>query len=326
MGSSTVSLQSVVDNVVTQGAPNPLTHPSGYGTKLAIDIGNDTMSALIDERFNWKWNRKLAPPIFTNSWQQDYPCVGNTDIAWLENFDRIDINNTSFPKPLEMCTARKDLPATSYNRNGPVNQICWLYNSEMYYGRWPGASRTFYPLVGSNPTQQNPIMSMKDANGNLLIVTGFGTTGAVAPVLAASSPEGSTVVDGTVTWTVVAPTSKGFRVYPLPGATGPVWMCVPRYQMIAKTFTKLQDMIDPIPDDQARHFRKGYRAFCFDASNNPNDRAKFQDAYSEWEKTLLSIRTVADKEQNSYALIPATFPVDPIYPGQRNPQDPSQPY
>lgn len=326
MGSSTVSLQSVIDNVTTQGAPNPLTHPSGFGTALAIDIANDTMSELIDERFNWKWNRKLAPPIFTNSWQQDYPCVGNTDIAWLENFDRIDINNTSFPKPLDQCMARKDLPATSYCRNGPVNQLCWLYNSEMYYGTWPGAGATYYPLIGTNPTQQNPLMSMKDVNGNLLIVTAFGTTGTTAPALPANSPEGTQATDGTVTWTVVSPTSKGFRVYPLPGSTGPVWMIVPRYQMRAVFFTDLQQMIDPIPDDQARHFRKGYKAHCLDASNNPQDRAKFQDAFNEWQQTLLKVRQVPDKEQNAYGLLPATFPVDPVYPGIRNPQDPSQPY
>src|SRR6201986_2246949 len=140
MGSSTVSLQSVVDNAVTQGAPNPLTHPSGYGTALAIDIANDTMSTLINERFNWKWNRKLAPPIFTNSWQQDYPCVGNTDIGWLENADRIDINNSSYPKPIKTITARKDLPPST-DSPGPVGQICWLYNREMQFGRWPGPSK-----------------------------------------------------------------------------------------------------------------------------------------------------------------------------------------
>jgi hypothetical protein len=325
MGNSTISLQMVLDNAVAQGAPNPLNLPSGYNTQLAIDVGNDTIGEYIHERFNWKWNRKLAPPIFTNSWQQDYPCVGNTDIGWLENADRIDINNTSYPKPLETITARKDIAPTTYSR-GPVGQICWLYNDQLQYGQWPGAQQTYSPLVSPQAQVQNPLRTMRDKNGNLFIVTTDGTTGLSAPFLAANAPEGTPMPDGSVIWTCVAPKSKGFRVFPLPGATGPVWMIVPRYQMQPPTFASMQQMIDPIPDDQARHFRRGYRAYCLDASSNPNDRAKFQDAFNQWQATLLTARKDGDKELNAYALLPASYPVDDIYPGLRNPQDPSQPY
>jgi hypothetical protein len=325
MGNSTVSLQSVIDNVTSQGVPSPLDNPSGYGNQLALDCGTDTMSELINERFNWKWNRKLAPAVYTNSWQQDYPCVGNTDVGWLENADRIDINNTSYPKPIRTITARKDLPTTTYSR-GPVGQICWLYNQEMTFGSWPGPNVTYYPLVSAMPTQQNPLRSMRDKNANLLIVTTDGVTGATAPFAAPNAVEGTVVNDGSVVWTVVAPMSIGFRVYPLPGATGPVWMIVPRYQMKPPIFTLLDQFINPIPDDQARHFRRGYRCYCFDASSNPQDRAKFQDSYNEWQKTLLDIKKNGDKELNAYGLLPASFPVDDIYPGLRNPQDPSEPY
>jgi len=167
---------------------------------------------------------------------------------------------------------------------------------------------------------------MKDANGNMLIVTTDGTTGTTAPAAPAASAEGVTVNDGTVVWTVVAPTSKGFRVFPLPGATGPVWMLVPRYQILPPTFSTLGQMIDPVPDDQAKHFRRGYRAYCFDASSNPQHQAKFQSAFQQWQQTLMGIKEEADKEQNAYGLLPASYPVDDIYPGLRNPQDPSQPY
>ena len=83
-----------------------------------------------------------------------------------------------------------------------------MYNSDLNYGSWPGPGKTFYPLLTTAANPQNPIMSMVDANGNLLIVTGFGVTGAAAPVLPALSAEGATVTDGTVTWTVVAATSR----------------------------------------------------------------------------------------------------------------------
>jgi len=326
MGNSSVSLQSVIDNVVTQGVPSPLAHPSGYGTQLALEIGDDVMAELINERFNWKWNRKLAPSFCTNSWQQDYAVPGLcNDLAWLENADRVDINNSSDPKPLKMITARRDIPATSYCR-GPVTDICWMFNSELTFKTWPGPTVTYYPLIGANPTTQNPYMQILDANGNMLVLTTFGITGTTAPAATAGATEGTKVNDGTCIWTVCAPTSRGFRIYPLPGPTGPTWQITPRYQMIAVTFNELQQMIDPIPDDQARHFRRGYRVYALQASPNPADRARFADSYNDWMKSLLDIRKEADKELNVYALIPATFPVDEIYPGLRNPMNPAEPY
>lgn len=325
MGNSTVSVQSVIDNVTTQGVPSPLNAPGGYGTSLAIDIANDVLSELINERFNWKWNAKNAPPFYTNSWQQDYPQVGNADIGWLENADRVDINNTSMPKPLVQITARKALPRTSYAR-GPIGNLAWAYNRELDFGKWPGPNVTYYALVGPNPRYTNPVMSMIDTAGNMLIVTTFGTTGAAAPAAPPNSLEGVTVPDGTVIWTVVSPTSKGFRIHPIPGGNGPTYQIIPHYQMSPTLIQTLQDFIEPLPDDQARHFRRGYKAYCLGASPNPQDRAKFQDSYNEWIQTLLTIRKDGDKELNAYGLIPASYPVDDIYPGLRNPQDPSTPY
>lgn len=326
MGNSSVSVQSVIDHIVTQGIPSPLSHPAGYGTQLALDIGTDVMSDLISKRFNWKWNRHLAPALYTNSWQQDYPYPGTVNtMGWLENADRIDINNTSNPKPLKQITARKDLPLTSYCR-GPVSDVCWVYNSEMKLGAWPGAGVTYYPLVtGINPVKQNSPMGIQIGTTILTLKT-FGTTGTAVPVIPATAAEGDPITDGTCVWTVCAPTSKGFRVYPLPGATGPVWQVIPRYQSLPPIITTLQQMIDPIPDDQAKHFRRGYQAFSLRASPNPQDRQRFQPDYTEWIETLLAIRETADKELNVYGLVPATFPVDEIYPGWRNPRDPSTPY
>ena len=85
---------------------------------------------------------------------------------------------------------------------------------------------------------------MVDANGNLLIVTGFGVTGAAAPVLPALSAEGATVTDGTVTWTVVAATSQGFRVDWLPNATSPNYQIIPYYQVDPPKFATLSQMLD----------------------------------------------------------------------------------
>ena len=324
MGNSTVSLQAVIDWTTTQGVPSPLSHPAGYGTQLAIDVGDDVMSDLISERFNWKWNRRMATPVFTNSWQQDYPMPGTENwVGWLENGDRIDINNTSNPKPLSQITARKDIPLTSFCR-GPVTDICWIYNSEMQLGSWQ-AGAIYNPLVGTNPTQQNPLMAI-NLGGAILALSQFGTTGTTPPTVTAATPEGTIVPDGTAAWVICSPTSKGFRVYPLPGPTGPVWQINPRGQMLPPAFANLQQMLDPIPDDQAKHFRKGYRAYCLDASPDPKDRQRFQADYNQWISSLFEIKKSADKELNMSGLVPASFPVDAVYPGWRNPRDPSQPY
>src|ERR1700678_3122844 len=100
MGNSTVTLQSVNDFVAAGGVANPLNQPSGYGTQLALTLGSDVMADFIAERFNWKWNSIVAAPFYTNSWQQDYPQIGLVNVDWGEDADRVDINNTSIPKPL----------------------------------------------------------------------------------------------------------------------------------------------------------------------------------------------------------------------------------
>lgn len=325
MSGSTVTLQSVIDNCASQNVPSPLSNPSGFGEQLALDIANDVMGDLIAERFNWKWNSKVAAPFYTNSWQQDYPTLSLTDMDWGESADRIDINNTSFPLPLYNMTWRKQLPRTSY-ANGVLNQVCWMYNRDLTFGAWPGAAVTFYPLVGTNPTAQNPIMSMIDANGNLLIVTSFGTTGNAAPALPANSAPGTTVEDGTVTWTVVDPGGQGFRVYGLPSATGPTWQIIATYQKIAPLFTTLQQTLDPIPDNYSRFFRRGYYTYCLKASANPNDTRKFEPERTAWLMQLEKSKQQGDREVNAYGLLPSTSPVESLYGHLRNPQDPAEPY
>lgn len=324
MGNSTISLQKILDRVATKGIPTPLAMASGFGQDLALSMANDVMSDIIAQRFNWKWNRKTAPSFYTNSWQQDYPLAGITNIGWLEDCDRVDINNTSLPKPLKQITVRRQLSRASASW-APTSDICWMYNSQLVFGTWPGPGVTFSPLVATQ-IKQNPLMSMVDANGNLLVVSGFGTTGSNAPILAANSAEGTTVADGTVTWIVVAPTSQGFRVHPLPGAAGPVWQITPYYQMKSPTFLILDQLIDPIPDDFSSHFQKGMDAYCLMASPNPGDDKRGLEAKQDWLRSLVNLCEQADREADAYAMIPQTSPVENIYAGMRNPQDPSQPY
>jgi hypothetical protein len=326
MGNSTIKLQDVIDWTKAKGIPVPTDQPTGYGTSLAIKLGNDVMGDIVAERFNWKWNRATAIPFYTNSYQQDYPQIGLTAIGWLEDADRIDINNTSIPKPLRSITVRRQLSRTSYAAQ-PVDQLCWMQNSQLTYGTWPGAGVTFNPLI-STQVKQNPIMSMIDANGNRLVLTTFGTTGLAAPVLPASSAEGLTITDGTAVWTVVSPDGQGFRVFPLPGATGPVYQLTPYYQAKLQAIATLNSLLNPIPNDYIRLFQVGYDSYCLQSSPNPADQQKGARQYELWIKAMLDMKKQGDREADAYAMLPATSPVEFVYgpSGLRNPQDPSQPY
>jgi hypothetical protein len=225
MGNSTIQLGKMFDLVAARGIFDPRTGPSGFGDALSLNCANDTIADLICERFNWKWNSQIATPFYTNSWQQDYPQLAQPGgpIGWGEDLTAVDINNTQIPKPIAMPTPkwRRNLPrvnaygVTGGGYLGCFTNLCWMYNKDLTIAQWPGANVTFYPLVGNGPTQQNPIMNMLDANGNILIVTTFGTTFS-GTILAITGIE-IVVVDGVITLTLTysgddVPFSAGLEV------------------------------------------------------------------------------------------------------------------
>jgi hypothetical protein len=322
MGNSTVTLQSVLDNVSAKGIPNPLNNPTGFGVALALDLADNTMADLLSQRFNWKWNSKNGPTFYTNCYQQDYPLLGLNDVDWLEDAVRIDVNNPTIPKPMGAMIIRRDLSRTSMT--GVPLEICWMFNRQLIFGTWPGAGVTFYPLVGASPIPNNPVMSMVDVNGNLLIVTTPGVTGVAAPSLPAAALPGATVTDGSVTWTVVSPDSQGFRVSLVPG-NGTTWQMYTKYQTVKPIFRSLDQLIDPIPDNDVHLFRIGYEWQCRGASPNPLDRQTFQREYPIWLKTLDALKRQGAEEMDAFGMYPATYPVEYVIPA-RNPRDPSQPY
>jgi len=325
-GNSTYSLRSVLDGLAARGMKDPSKQPSGSGLIITLEIANDAMADLISARFNWKFNSALATPFLTNSWQQDYPQIAQVNgvIGWGEDCTQTDINNTMIPKPNWRVTWRKAIPRISSFESftpPPGWQIQWAYNQDLTFGTWPGAGVTFYPLLTGGPVQQNPIMSMIDSNGNYLIVTGFGTTGGSAPAAPANAPEGTNVTDGSVTWTVVSATSQGFRVWPLPNATGPVYQIAPTYQLDPPKITAMAQLMNPLPDSYIRHFRRLFRYHSLDVSQDPSDKKEYQEGQQMTEggipRYLLPILEAAkqgDKEQNSYGLVPATSPVENVWP------------
>jgi hypothetical protein len=332
MPNSTISLATVFDTIAAKGVPDPRGGPSGYGDTLALEIASEVIADLLGgavdgrgdvTRFNWKFNRAAAIPFQLNSWQQDYPQLAQPGgiIGWGEDCDILDINNTVLPKPLNWdgaVTWKKQLTRTSLSRWRP-SQISWMYNKNLNFGTWPGPNITFYPLLTPGPNPQNPIMSMIDANGNLLIVdvittNGAGTTGSTPPSLPANSAEGARVSDGipgsAVVWVCVSPTSQGFRMDWLPNATSPNYQILPYYQIEPPRFTTFAQMLDPIPDSFSRHFFRGLEAGMYIASPNPGDLKRGQEARAEWMASLVVMTGQANKETDAYQLVPITQPVE----------------
>jgi hypothetical protein len=315
MGNSTIKLGEMFDFVAFSGIPDPRKGPSGYGDKAALIIANGVIKSLVCERLNWKWNSAVAAPFYTNSWQQDYPQLAqpNGPIGWGEDITAININDTALPKPIMRPVPkwRKNLPRTSSTLWGVFN-MCWMYNRDMALGVWPGAGKVYQPLVGNGPTAQNPILNCLDANGNILILTTFGTTGTTAPKAAANAPEGTTVTDGTVVWTVVSPTSQGFRLDNLPGATAPVWEIIPVFQYDPPLFTSMAQTLDPVPDSYSLYFREGLEAGCKKAATDPKMKQDGEKEWEFWEEVKMPRQALkqGDREMNAYGLMPAGGVVD----------------
>jgi hypothetical protein len=317
VGNSTITLAKAYNVTAVRGIPDPRNAPSGYGDQLAMDVANEVAADFISERFNHKWNSANAVPFYTNSWQQDYPQLAQPQgkIGWGENVTLVDYNSTVTPKPLWSSpdmTWTRALPIVNSTSWRP-SRVCWMYNKDLTLGTWPGANVTYYPLITTGPQQANPLMSMLDKNANILIVTGFGTTGSTAPYLPANSAEGTTVADGTVTWTCVSPTSQGFRLNTLPGQTQPTYQVLPVYQIEPPTFTSMQQMLDPIPDSYSRVFLRGLRANCLKASPDPQDLKRGETDYAIWLKALIDGMKQGDRETNSYGLQPVRSVVEDRY-------------
>ncbi|MGB9408418.1 MAG: hypothetical protein WCA89_12835 [Terracidiphilus sp.] len=332
VGNSSITLENVFDEQAAMGIYDPRNAPSGYGLQLALRLGNDTLSDLIAGppgpngeylRFNWKWNRAIATPFLTNSFQQDYPQLAQPSgiVGWGDDCDKIDINNTMVPKPVNVPSSpkwKRNLSRISAQFNGIVGgptALCWMYNNDLSWGTWPGAGVTYAPLITSGAVPQNPIMNFIDSNGNYLILTGYGTTGTTAPSAPANSAEGVTVIDGNCQWTVVSGTSQGFRIWPLPGGSGPVYQIIPNFQFEPPVLTSIGQALNPIPNSFIRHFRRALEFQSKMADPDPNVRSAALKEYPLWLVGLKSAAQQGDKEMNAYGLMPATSPVDNIWPG-----------
>src|SRR6202022_3585311 len=122
------------------------------------------------------------------------------------------------------------------NALAPVYNATFLPNSLLYFGVWggspsslgndPKAGSIYTNPLGAKSQPANPIAQIIDANGNYLVLTGYGTEGTTAPVAPANSAPGTLATPGTgatTAWTVIDPYGQGIRITPVPSQTGTVW-------------------------------------------------------------------------------------------------------
>lgn len=321
MGNSTYTLQNVVDDAISYGEIQPVLNVPGYENAPALAIANTVMTNMLAPSFPQKWNEIIIPPFYSSSFQQDYAIPGLTTLAWLQRGTALDVNNTAIPKPRFLVEVGRSLPQASANQtsvsflSNPKFIINWFPNDQLYYGTWGGSSSSSgndpvalqvitNPLSPGTSQPSNPITQIKDSNGNFLVLTTYGTTGASAPTAAVKAAPGITVNDGTCVWTVVDAKGQGMRLIPVPSQTGIVWQFNLVGQARPVKLTTLGQSLDPIPDDYYEYFRQGFIAHCFMRSPEEKTRKMGQVQFQLWQAALAEARQKSDRERDECGFVP----------------------
>lgn len=306
---------------------SPVLGRSGWERRPGLDFINNVMSKILSQNLPWKFNRNNAPSFLTVALQQDY--VSNvTDLGWLEQGWRLDINNSTnagnrAPKPVFTGETVRDIQQTSMQSGFPF-QISWLPNNQATMGVWQ-ANTAYGCGYGQAQVPASPIQQFIDANGNILfinsnalglsinspgfsgsapIVVGvpYGTSGGTQPVLPANSAAGATIADGTITWTVASPNAVCFRLGPLPAFSSLCWLITPIYQMKPRRFTSLQQLLAPIPDEYFYMLQDGFIAMCKMHAGAKDAR----DDYAKWEESLIVAVRGSDREREEFSFVPSS--------------------
>lgn len=361
---STIRLSEIVDDASSHGDIAPALATGGVSNTPSISAANDVMQAIINggpagQPYNWKWNRFNVKPFCTISYQQDYFVPGVVKLGWLESCWASNINQTSIPKQKQQLEVKKDLEVT-YDQTGYPGKISWMPNNLLQTGTWgaaplgptPGNPSGNTTAIGTNPTGlQNPgpgviytnplgianqpinaTTCITDPNGNLWVLTTFGTCGNTQPTWPTSitypttvnpTATATTVNDGTCVWTAINPSGQGFRLNPIPPQTGVVWLIQPVAQYKAPRFTSMAQTLEPIPDDFEWAFKQGFFAECYRRHPDPKVRGKYQLERQIWLESLDKAVRQADREMDDVGFYPGTSvmdtgtamnPINPAYP------------
>jgi hypothetical protein len=134
----------------------------------------------------------------------------------------------------------------------------------------------------------------------------------------------TTVLDGSVVWSAINPKGQGFRVNPMPTQTGPVWQIAPIGQARIAPFTRMQQYLEPIPDDFFSYFKDGFFAQCYRYHPDPKIRAKFEAEYTIWMTSLNRAVSQGSREADDFGFVPTSNIMDTGW--AFNPVNPAMPY
>lgn len=327
---SVITLQKMLDKVLPLGDVKPvLADVAGYQLEPFITICTDVYSDIVGVAFPHPWNEVKIPQFYTNSFQQDYALI-NPDgtsffnVEWLQQGIVVEMTSTVLPKPWGYAECgRAQTQATGsfrqpMNWSWPTFTVTRLPNFMLYYGTWgasnsggnatfgnnPGPGSIYTNPVSSSVMAANPVTQIQDTNGNLQLVTTYGTCGLVQPSWpAAGSPAGTRTTDGTTVWTIVDPNGTGIRISPVPSQTGVVFQFNLIGQMPPIEFTSLSQTFAPFPDKYQTYFRQGIIAQCYRYSSDPKVQMKFEKNYAIWLKSLNELRVVEDRELEEYQFV-----------------------
>jgi hypothetical protein len=344
---STISLQEIVDDAQSIGDLAPALATGGYVGIPALSIANDVISAMLlggptGQPLNWKWNRINVRPFPTISYQQDYFVPDVFNVGWLEYAWASNINQTSVPKQKQDLEVHRDLEVT-YQQTGSPGKICWIPNDQCQTGTWgatplgptannpsgdtisigvnlgglqnPGPGVIYTNPVGPLNAPINATTCITDPNGNLWLLTTYGTCGTVQPTwpttpsyptLDSPNTVSTTVTDGTCVWTAINPKGQGFRLNPIPPQTGVVWMIQVVAQMRQAKFKTLSQTLEPIPDDYATYFKQGFFAQCYRRNPDPKVRARFADEWKLWLDSLDKAIKAGQREPDDVGFYPGS--------------------
>ncbi len=319
---STLNAQLLIDYARTFPWTTPFLGVAGYTTQPAVSFLDEVVKKILAKTNPWKWNAAKFPVINTSPYQQDYPTsISQNVLGWLQAAVIVDINNTSNPLPILPITAVDRLLPTMVM--GRPQKVAWVANSIAITGVWgrgepndPGPESAYMnPIVlqGGGPGN-NPFTTITDANGNILVVTGYGpgnvsgVTGSTPPAAPANSQAGVTVQDGQITWTVQDPNGVALRVDALATNQSLVWQVRVLYQKKPPNIRTLIQTVAPIPDDLDYLCKQGFLCYCTKQSKNPE---KFPAEFAQWMEDIQIAMGASDREQNEFGF----FPSNPIQGG-----------
>lgn len=295
-----------------------------------LSIANTVMSAMLlggpgGQPMNWKFNRINVNPFPLISFQQDYFVPGVVTLGWLESCWANQFSSTAQPKPKMPVEVTRDTIVMT-NQPGYPAKICWLPNKLLMTGTWgateistitgqnnPGPGVVYTNPLTATTGPSNPITQITDPNGNLWVVTTYGTCGNTQPSWPSTpsfptyqnpNTAATTVTDGTVVWTAVNPNGQGFRINSIPPQQGMVFTINPIAQSRLVQFTTLGQTLEPIPDDYYQYFLDGCLAQCYRRHPDAKVRARFKDEWAIWLRSLDMAVRQENRENTDYGFVP----------------------